>query len=95
MTMTIITQTEEIINFGNILKLTHMVGEYDGEQAYAIYAFPVSEAEVSEADLEERAIQLCISHSETAIKEVFDKIKKWLQNGTQPLLDISSMILED
>ena len=94
MTMTIMTQTEELINYAHIARITLLVGDYDGEQAYALYAIPPGVKD-SQADLEDKAVQLCISRSENAVRDVLDKLKKWLANGNQPLFDISSMVLEE
>lgn len=89
----IITQSEEIINYDNILKILIMEGTYGDVTAYAIIAVPTG-VSVDEEN-SDKLVQLAVYDSEEKCKNVFNDLIKWLKNGVQPVFEIPVTFQEE
>lgn len=79
MKVTLITQTEEIINYDNLLKITTAEAELDGKPLYVIIAYPLG-VKVTEEDTD-HLIQLGVYDEETKAVKVYEELVKFLKNG--------------
>lgn len=89
----IITQSEEIINYDNILKILIMEGTYGDVTAYAIIAVPKG-VSVDE-DNPDKLVQIAVYDSAEKCQIVFNDLIKWLKNGVQPVFDVPVTVQEE
>lgn len=94
MTMTIITQTEEIVNYNNLLKITIAEGTYGDNEVYAIVGLPAIDADKVENE-EDVLIQIGIYDTEDKCHKVFEQLKKWLASGVQPVFNVPVTVPEE
>ncbi len=94
MTMTIITQTEEIVNYSNLLKIYMAEGTYGDADVFAIVALPIMQNIIAAAD-DDNVIQLGIYDSEDKCRTVYEQLKKWLTSGVQPVFDVPVTVQEE
>lgn len=90
MTMTIITQTEEIVNYGNLLQIFIAEGTYDGAEAFALVAQPITT--VTESD---ELIQLGVYDSEDKCRKVHHDLIKWLKTNVQSVFEVPATVQEE
>lgn len=81
MKTTIITQTEEIINYDNIFKITSAEAEVAGSMLYVILAYPVG-VSATEDDTD-KLIQLGVFDDEAKLTSVYDDLIKFLTKGVE------------
>lgn len=94
MTMTIITQTEEIVNYNSLLKIYIAEGTYGDNDVYAIVGLPATEIDSFENEAD-ALIQLGIYDSEDKCHSVFEQLKKWLASGVQPVFSVPVTVPEE
>lgn len=94
MTLTIFTQTEEIVNYSNLQKIYMAEGTYDGADVFAIVALPIMQNVNADAD-DDSIIQLGVYDSEDKCRIVYEQLKKWLISGVQPVFDVPVMVQEE
>lgn len=82
----IITQTEEIINFDNLLKITIAEASIDDKDLYALIAYPIG-VKPTEDD-SDQLIQLGLYDDENKILKVYDDLIKFLGNGVASVFRI-------
>lgn len=88
MKCTIITQTEEIVNYDNILKIFMAEGSYGGEDDYyALVAQPTGTVLVTEEDYE-NLIQLGIYRSYEKCYQIYESFVKLLKRGMDAVFEI-------
>lgn len=90
MTMTIITQTGEIVNYGNVLQIYIAEGTYDGAEAFALVAQP--NTPITESD---ELIQLGVYDSEDKCQKVHRDMIKWLKTNVQSVFEVPATVQEE
>lgn len=89
MTMTIITQTEEIVNYGNLLQIFIAEGTYDGAEAFALVAQPITTV------TDDELIQLGVYDSEDKCRKVHHDLIKWLKTNVQSVFEVPATVQEE
>ena len=92
MKTTIITQTEEIINYDNIMKITMAEADVNGHELYVLVAYPVG-VNVNEDDTDQ-LLQLGVFDDENKAVRVYDELIKFLENGVNTAFRIPIDIAE-
>lgn len=95
MTMTIITQTEEIVNYGNVLQIFIVEGTYDGVEAFALVAEPIYIENKNDKSMDDKLIQLCVYDSEDKCRKVERDLIKWLKGNVQSVFEIPATVQEE
>lgn len=85
MTKVINTQTEDLVNFENIIKISMIPGTYDNVEVYAIVAQPVGMRES-----EDEIIQLGIYEDAEKCGKIMDNLKKWLRDNLSTVFDMAA-----
>lgn len=86
MKTTIITQTEEIINFDNVVKITTAEASIDDTVLYVLLAYPVG-VKVTEDD-SDQLIQLGVYDDENKAVKVYEELIKFLEKGVSSVFRI-------
>lgn len=86
MKTTIITQTEEIINYDNIFKITSAEAEVEGSMLYVLLAYPIG-VSATEDDTD-KLIQLGVWDEETKLIRVYDDLIKFLTKGVESVFRV-------
>ena len=86
MKITIITQTEEVVNYDNILKISMIEAMYGDVNVYAVVAVPNGTA-VNEDD-PEKLVQLGIYTSENKCREVYGELLHQFRRGVDTVFDM-------
>lgn len=87
----IYTQTDELVNLDNIVRITPVEAEAENTEsgedvtAYALVAVTVNDEE----------IQLGIYETEQQLFTVVDEIKKWISNTVSPLYNVPVTVSPD
>jgi hypothetical protein len=84
MTKSIITQTDDVVNYENIVRIYMTSGTYDDIEVYAL----VAQANGFSAADDNELIQLGIFEEQEQCAAVYDKLKKWLKDGVNSLFEV-------
>lgn len=86
MKMTIFTQTEEIVNFDNLTKITMLEGTFGDVPVYAILAYPIG-VPADEED-PDKLIQLGVFTDENNCHDAYQKLMQLLKRGVDTVFEV-------
>lgn len=96
MKFAIFTQTEDIVNWDNILRVMIAEGTYGDTSAYALLAQPLGTVVNDEGDVVEgELIQLGMFINEEKCREVYSLLKKHLSRGVDNIFEVPADTSEE
>lgn len=83
MTMTIATQTEELVNYQNVLAITQAEGTVDDDNGGIRNAYAVIATLVNGEDM-----QLGVYDTDVDCGNAYENLKKWLKAGVNSMFEM-------